>query len=143
MTGAGRAVLKGEAPLTLRGELPLPGGRKADLRRTLAEIEALRTEDPAPPREAFTPVKQSCETAPLTANQNRLLARLKAKRLEVARQQKQPAFIIFHDRVLIEMAQIRPETHEDMQAIPGIGPEKLARYGSIFLAVIANCGGDL
>ncbi|TPV98038.1 MAG: ATP-dependent DNA helicase RecQ [Beijerinckiaceae bacterium] len=143
LTGAGRAVLKGEAPLTLRGELPLPGGRKADLRRTLAEIEALRTEDPAPPREAFTPVKQSCETAPLTANQNRLLARLKAKRLEVARQQKQPAFIIFHDRVLIEMAQIRPKTREDMQAIPGIGPEKLARYGSIFLAVIANCGGDL
>lgn len=119
-------------------ELPSPGGRKADLRRTLAEIEALRTEDPAPPREAFTPVKQSS----LTANQNRLLARLKAKRLEVARQQKQPAFIV-HDRVLIEMALIRPKTREDMQAIPGIGPEKLARYGSIFLAVIANCGGDL
>jgi ATP-dependent DNA helicase RecQ len=110
----------------------LTGAGKADLRRTLAEIEA-----PAPPREAFTPVKQNGETAPLTANQNRLLARLKAKRLEVA------AFIIFHDRVLIEMARIGPKTREDMQAIPGIGPEKLARYGSIFLAVIANCGGDL
>jgi ATP-dependent DNA helicase RecQ len=59
LTGAGRAMLKGEAPLALRGELPLPGGRKADLRRTLEEIEALRAEGPAARREAFTPIKQA------------------------------------------------------------------------------------
>jgi ATP-dependent DNA helicase RecQ len=140
LTGAGRAVLKGEAPLTLRGEIPLPGGRKADLRRSLEEIEVVQAEDPAPPREAFKPLKPGSETAPLTANQNRLLAALKAKRLEVAREQKQPAFIIFHDRVLLEMARRRPKTQEDLLLIPGIGPAKAASHGAVFLAVIANCG---
>jgi ATP-dependent DNA helicase RecQ len=78
----------------------------------------------------------------LTANQNRLLAALKAKRLEVAREQKQPAFIILHDKVLIEMARRRPKTNEDMRAIPGIGADKMARHGAVFLKVIANCDGD-
>jgi len=139
LTGAGRAVLKGEAPLTLRGEIPLAGGRKAGVLHTLEEIAVAQAEDLVPPREAFTP---GAETAPLTANQNRLLAALKAKRLEVAREQKQPAFIIFHDKVLIEMARRRPKTKEDMRAIPGIGADKMARHGTIFLKVIANCDGD-
>jgi ATP-dependent DNA helicase RecQ len=142
LTGVGHAVLKGEAPLSLRGDSPVPGGRKADMRRTLEEIETVQAEDPVPPREAFTPVKLGGETAPLTANQNRLLAALKAKRLEVAREQKQPAFIIFHDKVLIEMARRQPKTNEDLRAIPGIGPDKMARHGAAFLKVIANCDGE-
>jgi len=74
LTGAGRAVLKGEAPLTLRGEIPLAGGRKAGVLHTLEEIAVAQAEDLVPPSEAFTPVKPGGETAPLTANQNRLLA---------------------------------------------------------------------
>jgi ATP-dependent DNA helicase RecQ len=67
-----------------------------------------------------------------------LLAVLKAKRLEVARAQKQPAFVIFPDGVLIEMALRRPQTSEELLQIPGVGQAKAARYGAIFLAVIAN-----
>jgi ATP-dependent DNA helicase RecQ len=143
LTGAGHAVLKGEAPLTLRGDIPLPGGHKVDLRRGLAEIEAAGTEDPAVPRKSFEPAKPESAGPPLTAQENRLLAALKAKRLEVARDQKQPAFIIFHDSVLIEMARRRPQTPEDLLLIPGVGPAKAARHGAIFLKVIANRGGDL
>jgi ATP-dependent DNA helicase RecQ len=109
---------------------------------TLEEIAVAEAEDRLPPREAFALAKQGGEMAPLTANQHRLLAALKAKRLEVARAQKQPAFIIFHDKVLIEMARRRPKTNEDLRAIPGIGADKMARHGAIFLAVIANCDGD-
>lgn len=94
------------------------------------------------PREAFAPVKPGIETALLTARQNGLLATLKAKRLEIARDQKQPAFVIFHDSVLIEMARLRPKTGEDLLLVPGIGTAKVARYGAIFLAVIANHGDD-
>jgi ATP-dependent DNA helicase RecQ len=78
----------------------------------------------------------------LTARQNSLLAVLKAKRLEVARNQKQPAFVIFHDSVLIEMAIRHPATSEDLLKIPGVGPIKAARYGGIFLAAIANHNSD-
>jgi len=142
LTEAGRAVLKNEAPLTLRWDHPVPDERQADVRRTLQEIETAAVGDPPPERMAFAPVKAGHESAPLTANQNRLLAALKAKRLEVAREQKQPAFIIFHDKVLIEMARRQPKTGEDMRAIPGIGPDKMARHGAVFLEVIANCDRD-
>ena len=142
LTGSGRTVLKGEATLTLRGEIASPNGRKAGMLHTLEEIAVAEAEDRLPPREAFALAKQGGEMAPLTANQHRLLAALKAKRLEVAREQKQPAFIIFHDKVLIEMARRRPKTNEDMRAIPGIGADKMARHGAVFLKVIANCDGD-
>ena len=141
ITGAGRDVLSGEAPLTLRGDITLSSGRKVSVRRSLDAIEVAQAKDPALSRKAFEPVKREI-AASLTARQNRLLAALKAKRLEVAREQKQPAFIIFHDSVLIEMARARPETREDMLAIPGIGPDKMMRFGAIFLALIANHSDD-
>lgn len=142
LTKDGRAVLKGEAPLTLRREISLPGGRQADVRQSLAEIEAAGADAPAMPREALPPAKTGGEEAALTANQNRLLGALKAKRLERAREQKQPAFAIFHDKVLVEMVRRRPVTEQDLLAIPGIGPAKAALHGAVFLAVIAKFDGD-
>ena len=144
LTGAGLAVLKGEAPLTLRGENPLPDGRKANARRMLAEIKTATAEDSVSPEGAFPPVKSSGEAAaPLSANQNRLLAVLKAKRLELARRQKLPAYVIFHDKVLIEMARRRPQTEAELLLIPGASPSKIARHGALFLAAIANSDSDL
>jgi ATP-dependent DNA helicase RecQ len=142
ITGEGRAVLSGEAPLSLRGDIALPSRRKAGVRRSLQEIEVTQAKDPAFPRKAFEPVEPEIGAVPLTAKENRLLAALKAKRLEVARDQKLPAFIIFHDKVLIAMARARPKTREDMLAIPGIGPDKDARYTAIFLALIAVHSDD-
>jgi ATP-dependent DNA helicase RecQ len=140
ITETGRAVLSDEAPLTLRGGMTLSSGRTASVRRSLGEIEVAQAKDPALAREAFEPVKPGVGTALLTARQNSLFAALKAKRLEIARDQKQPAFVIFHDSVLIEMALLRPKTREDLLLVPGVGPTKAARFGAIFLAVIANHG---
>jgi ATP-dependent DNA helicase RecQ len=120
----------------------LPSGRKAAVRRSLQEIEVAQAKDPALTRQAFEPIKPETGAAPLTAKENRLLAALKAKRLEVAREQKLPAFIIFHDKVLIEMARAHPKTREDMLAIPGIGPDKAVRYAAIFLSLIAVRSDD-
>ncbi|MGA7383694.1 MAG: HRDC domain-containing protein, partial [Methylocella sp.] len=142
ITGTGRAVLSGDAPLTLRGGMTLSSGRTASVRRSLDEIEVAQAKDPVLAREAFEPVKPGAGTALLTARQNSLFAALKAKRLEIARDQKQPAFVIFHDSVLSEMALVRPKTREDLLLIPGVGPAKAARFGAIFLAVIANHGDD-
>ncbi len=54
-TETGRAVLVGDAPLTLRGELTLPSGRKAGWRQSLREIKSAQAEDPAPSRATFSP----------------------------------------------------------------------------------------
>ncbi len=65
-----------------------------------------------------------------------LLSALKAKRRAFAEQIGGPAYIIFNDRTLIEMAEKRPRTLDDMAAIGGVGAKKLDSYGTAFLEVI-------
>ncbi|MEO0677148.1 MAG: DNA helicase RecQ [Pseudomonadota bacterium] len=67
-----------------------------------------------------------------------LLSLLKAKRRELAEAAKVPAYVIFADRTLIEMAETRPTTLDDVAGITGIGAKKLERYGRAFLSVVAS-----
>ncbi|MBB5720592.1 ATP-dependent DNA helicase RecQ [Loktanella ponticola] len=67
-----------------------------------------------------------------------LLSALKAKRRYLAEQANAPAYIIFNDRSLIEMAEKRPMTLDDMARIGGVGAKKLESYGNAFLEVIAG-----
>ena len=67
-----------------------------------------------------------------------LLGALKALRGAMARAQKQPAYVVFPDRSLIEMAQERPTTIDDLAGIHGVGAAKLQKYGAAFLAVIRD-----
>ena len=65
-----------------------------------------------------------------------LLSALKAKRLALAKRQNVPAYIVFNDKTLIEMAQIRPASLDDLARISGVGAKKLESYGNAFLEVI-------
>ena len=62
-----------------------------------------------------------------------LLARLKALRKRLADRDGVPAYIVFNDRTLTEMAQIRPVTPAQLLGVSGVGASKLARYGEDFL----------
>ncbi len=66
-----------------------------------------------------------------------LLQRLKALRFKLAQARHVPAYVIFHDRVLIEMARRKPLTPMDMGEISGVGPAKLEQFGAAFLREIA------
>ena len=65
-----------------------------------------------------------------------LLSALKAKRRGLAEAAKVPAYIIFTDRTLIEMAEARPRDLDAMAGISGVGAKKLDTYGDAFLEVI-------
>jgi ATP-dependent DNA helicase RecQ len=67
-----------------------------------------------------------------------LLAALKAQRRALAEAQKVPAYIVFNDRTLIEMAEQRPATLDAMARVSGVGAKKLERYGRAFLEVISG-----
>ena len=67
-----------------------------------------------------------------------LLSALKAKRRALAEAARLPAYVIFTDRTLIEMAERRPWTLDDMAHISGVGAKKLESYGAAFLEVIAG-----
>ncbi len=64
-----------------------------------------------------------------------ILGRLKALRKELAKERGIPAYVIFSDATLAEMASVRPQTEAEMLEISGVGPKRLARYGRPFLAV--------
>ncbi|MCO5131379.1 MAG: DNA helicase RecQ [Xanthobacteraceae bacterium] len=66
-----------------------------------------------------------------------LFQALRRKRMELARAQNVPPYVIFHDKTLVELAAARPVSRAAMADVPGVGAAKLDRYGEAFLAVIA------
>jgi ATP-dependent DNA helicase RecQ len=114
MTDAARPILRGETPVTFR---------KADPRSA--------TRDRAPARELVPE-----EDAPL-------LAALKATRRALAEAARVPAYVIFPDRTLIDMAAKRPATLDDMAHVHGVGAKKLESYGRAFLATINGAAPDI
>ncbi|MDR1464860.1 MAG: DNA helicase RecQ [Oscillospiraceae bacterium] len=65
-----------------------------------------------------------------------LFAKLKVLRLEIAREEKVPAFVIFSDAALVDMCAKRPRTEGEFLDVSGVGQVKLERYGERFLALL-------
>jgi ATP-dependent DNA helicase RecQ len=62
-----------------------------------------------------------------------LLTLLKSLRLHLAREKGVPAYLIFNDATLLEMAARKPKTEAELLSVPGVGPAKLEKYGAQFL----------
>ena len=73
-----------------------------------------------------------------TPEQAALYGRLKKLRWELAKELRQPAFCVFSDRTLIELARAHPTTESEMLHVPGIGPAKLEKFGEAFLRVLRD-----
>ncbi|MAQ82154.1 MAG: DNA helicase RecQ [Maritimibacter sp.] len=108
MTEAARPILRGEASIELRRDT-------IQTATTRPAVKTLVSEEDAP-----------------------LLSALKAKRRALAEEARVPAYVIFTDRTLIEMAETRPETLDQMARVSGVGAKKLDRYGNDFLQIIAG-----
>ncbi|MBE3639135.1 DNA helicase RecQ [Mangrovicoccus algicola] len=108
MTEAARPVLKGEV--------------RVDLRR-----DAMARAERRPAAKEMVPE----EDAPL-------FSALKAKRRALAEAQQVPAYVVFNDKTLAEMAERRPQGLDEMARIGGVGAKKLEAYGAAFLEVIAG-----
>ena len=109
---AGRDFLRDKPTLTLR----VPSAARA--RRGRVPRSAAQSAVPDADRDLFQALRQ--------------------KRLEIARTQNVPPYVIFHDRTLVELAAARPASRAEMANVPGVGETKLDRYGPAFLAVIAE-----
>ncbi|WP_394342968.1 DNA helicase RecQ [Paenirhodobacter hankyongi] len=110
MTERARPILRGEERITLRHDLV----RRAQSKPV---AKALVSDEDAP-----------------------LLSALKAKRRALSEAAGLPAYMIFPDRTLIEMAESRPDTLDAMARVNGVGAKKLESYGAAFLEVIAGAG---
>jgi ATP-dependent DNA helicase RecQ len=111
-----RPLLRGEAPLAV----PLPPPSQERRRATSK-----------PAARGGSPGELSEEAAPH-------FDALKRWRLEQARRQGVPPYVVFHDRTLIEIATLRPTTLDDLAGVSGVGQAKLERYGADLLALLAR-----
>jgi ATP-dependent DNA helicase RecQ len=81
--------------------------------------------------------------APADAMSAEVAARFEALRrwrLETARRDEVPPFVIFHDRTLAEIARRHPSSLAGLAAIPGVGPAKLVRYAGPMLSLLRDLG---
>jgi DNA helicase-2/ATP-dependent DNA helicase PcrA len=85
---------------------------------------------------------QRASTEPLLAGEPEqgLYRALSAWRLARARIEEVPAYIVFHNRVLAEIADSRPRSRAELAAVPGVGPSKLERYGDEVLDLVNSAG---
>ena len=107
-------------------------------RSMLAGDTPFRYRPDTTPRAARPARAASEPPAELSAADTDLLGRLKELRLRLASDQGVPAYVVFPDRSLVEMAHTRPRSEADFATINGVGEVKLARFAAPFLAAIAE-----
>ena len=125
LTDSARAVLRGDVPVLLR----VPAEAPPRSRRGSRSGGSSRSSSAAKP-------------PPLPLDEAGLLrfAALKAWRAEVAKSHNLPAYVVFHDATLAEMAREAPASLDALAGISGVGGKKLDAYGSDLLRVLAAAG---
>ena len=114
---AARPVLKGEQAVAMRRDPPGSGGssRGGGERRSESTLHV-----------------DACDRA--------LFDALRRWRAQTAREQNVPAYVIFNDRTLRDIAQFRPGTPSELARVGGVGGSKLGRYGAEVLEIIREEG---
>ncbi len=115
LTEAARPVLRGEQEVWLRRDAEVSSRKSSKVERSSRVKEAYAG-----------------------AHEDPLWLVLKAKRMELAKEQGVPPYVIFHDSTLLEILNQKPQTLDEMGRISGIGQAKLARYGDAFLQEIKD-----
>ena len=85
-----------------------------------------------------TKTKTSAAAKELSNEEAVVFEKLRALRMELAKEHKVPPYIIFSDKTLIQMAVERPSNKEEMLAVSGVGESKFEKYGEQFLACLAE-----
>jgi ATP-dependent DNA helicase RecQ len=133
LTAASRAVLRGERAIRLRraldGRAARPAGRRAVDRTRVTAAQAARVLSEG----------SAADASDHTASEGTRLALFEALRVwrrQVAREHGVPAYTVFHDSTLEEIARRRPGSTEELRAVSGVGAIKLERYGAAVLDLV-------
>ncbi|MEQ1802873.1 MAG: DNA helicase RecQ [Gammaproteobacteria bacterium] len=126
LTDACRPVLRGEESLWLRREPAVAAVKRGRTGKSgkspAARIAAADFSSPA---------------------DQELWSALRALRMDLAKAQNVPPYVIFHDATLSEMVRRRPQTLDELGALSGIGERKLAAFGEQFLALVQKNRGQI
>ena len=124
LTETAREVLRGDVVLLLRESIEAPRRSRSAKGGSAKGARGGSARDKAPP-------------IALDAEGTERYAALKAWRAEVAKSHNLPAYVVFHDATLAEMARAQPGSLDALGAISGVGAKKLEAYGREILRVLA------
>jgi ATP-dependent DNA helicase RecQ len=122
LTRAGAEVMKGDAP----AKILLPAEPRAASRGGRSRSRSSSSSS------------SSREAPVLDASLQPIFERLRAHRAEIAKSRGVPAYVVALDRTLVEMAQVRPKTADQLLMLHGMGPARAEQYGEGFLRVLAE-----
>ncbi|MCX7310559.1 MAG: DNA helicase RecQ [Alphaproteobacteria bacterium] len=122
-----RSVLKGDSKVMLREETATDSPRKRGIKAKTVKSGAART--PGSPVVFNTYDKNGEET---------LVSVLRNWRSGMARKQGVPAYVVLHDATLEGIASSRPQNHDQLRSVSGIGDKKLERYGDALLSLVRS-----
>lgn len=106
------------------------------LKNTETKVLVKITDEDKMARRKEKPKKNKKGMDSLTSAGFKLFDKLKELRLEIARAEKIPPYIVFNDKTLIDMCAKMPTTKSDMLNVSGVGENKYGKYGERFIAVI-------
>ncbi len=128
LTPSSREVLRGERQVRLRRTV-----ERVSLARSRRRVDRTRVSA----AQADRALGNGGRSAPAEAEiDESLYQTLRAWRLQVAREHGVPAYAVFHDATLEELARRRPRTTEELRTVSGIGAAKLERYGARVLELV-------
>jgi ATP-dependent DNA helicase RecQ len=105
----------------------LKGGQKVQLRQYQKPVKQKRSSAP-----------KGYEETNLDGDEQRIFDRLRSWRMGAAREHSVPAYVIFNDATLREIAKVRPSSLDEMRGISGVGEKKLVSYGDEIVRLIAD-----
>ena len=145
ITDKGEALGRGQGRFHYRAEAAKPSRRRAggtngsgrgangSGRGTNGAVSALASRGRRSAKE-----RTDAAAAALSNRDGDLLSRLKAIRLELAQERNAPAYVIFSDKTLIELAATRPSNREEFALVKGVGRAKLDAFAEPFLEAIRD-----
>ncbi|MFJ3056110.1 DNA helicase RecQ [Herbaspirillum sp. NPDC087042] len=113
LTEAARPVLRGEQAVQLRRYQKPEKAKRSSQRSGFVETD-------------------------LSSEEQALFEKLRWWRVETAREHNVPAYVIFHDATMREIAKARPQSLDDLRHVTGVGEKKLETYGAQIIALIAG-----
>jgi len=117
LTETARSVLKGEQSVQMR-----------------------RYEKPQKPSKQKRTTTKGYEETDLSAKGQQLFEKLRSWRMETARLHNVPAYVIFHDSTLRDIAKANPSSLADLRGVSGVGEKKLVTYGEQIVELVTAFG---
>jgi len=133
LTDASGDVLRGQREVMLRRDVAQPTAKAA---RAAKAAGATRPSGASTPSGAMAAGAGGAQPAELTAEARAVFDRLRAWRAATAKDQGVPAYVVFHDATLREIAAAPPGTLAELAGVNGVGESKLAKYGQAILDLL-------